>query len=1105
MLRGGLVVALALMLGWAPAPLAAQATGTLVGTVRDAASQRPLEAVQVYIGGTGIGALTNAAGRFLLLNVPAGQHSLVAELVGYRAGAQTVTVGAGSSVVADFGLDQTAISLEQIVVTGAGIATEKRKLGNTIATLDVASVDNASISDFSQMIAGREPGVVAIASSGATGEGASIKIRGSASLSQSNEPIIYIDGIRVDRQVVSLSGTGNPSRLDDIPPESIERVEILKGAAAATLYGTEASNGVIQIFTKRGRAGAPQFTAQADWTAVQPNMGRIEPNADFLGRLCTTEVAGDGRDLDCTGAANATRLSAAQARMQSRFGITPQPYEVFQSNTFDDVLGMGFGQTYSASVSGGSDAFQYFVSGRFANEDGVLTHETAFPAVEGIEPETDTNRRAGITSNFTIIPSSVVRIGVSTLYSDMKQHTPDNGNNIYGVFSSMLMSQLRLATPQAETGPGSNYYGAPTFGTTREFTYQLNNSASSHFAGSTTIGFTPTDVFRLDGTFGVDFTSDDRVFLSPYAYNVDGFTTNNVNGQRTVSEDRSREITADLKGSLIHNFGDNIENTFLFGGQGFLRQRQSAGGQGNTFPGPGLEDLDALANQSADETWNRVTQLGGYLQDQVGIADWVFLTVGGRWDANSAFGEDFSTAFYPKVSASIVPSQGLDWTNETLSTFRIRGALGKSGLQPDAFAKFTTFDPAPSVQGPGVQPNNLGNAALQPEVSTEWEVGAEFGLFNDRWSVDATYWDRTVSDALVPRQFSVTGGFVDEQLVNIGELAGKGVELNVRGTLLQREGFSVNVFANTAYMKEEITDMGGAPPLKSGGSYDRYHNYLVEGFAPGAFFGATMADVGAGNVPLNVLTPVGGACVVPTEAEALAYFAVPRNPSSFKPIAVGNSDFGTPDGGFASNNCGSGLTQSYQGKPTPDYSGAFGFNMAFATNFELSTLFDYKWGVQISDLSGAFRRANPVIGRNIPRSAELDAILRNPASSAQQRLDAAVEWGSTMEALAPMPGLNQAYDANQIRFRELSLTYRIPSDIVEGWGLSTATINLGGRNLALWMPGSDYPGMDPETNTIGRCNGGTGQTATDCNFLAGTEGWGIPLPRRFTFSTRVTF
>ena len=133
MFRGGLVLALALMLGWAPTSAAAQTTGTLVGTVRDAASRRPLEAVQVYIDGTGIGALTNAAGRFLLLNVPAGEHTLLAEMVGYRSGALTVTVSSGESAVADFGLDQTAIALDQIVVTGAGIATERRQLGNTIA------------------------------------------------------------------------------------------------------------------------------------------------------------------------------------------------------------------------------------------------------------------------------------------------------------------------------------------------------------------------------------------------------------------------------------------------------------------------------------------------------------------------------------------------------------------------------------------------------------------------------------------------------------------------------------------------------------------------------------------------------------------------------------------------------------------------------------------------------------------------------------------------------------------------------------------------------------------------------------------------------------
>ena len=1086
------VMALGAMFAWAPAPVTAQATGTLVGTVRDAATQRPLEAVQVYIGGTGIGALTNAAGRFLLLNVPAGEHPLVAELVGYRSGTQTVTVGAGESVVADFAMEQTAITLDQIVVTGAGVATEKRKLGNTIATLDASTLDNAPIADFSQMIAGREPGVVSLPSSGYTGEGAKIRIRGSASLSQLNEPIIYVDGIRVNRDAVDANnGQGNPSRLDDIPPEAIERVEILKGAAAATLYGTEASNGVIQVFTKRGRSGAPRFTAQADWSGISVPTNRIDPVADYIGRDC--------EEIDCTGADDAATIAEIQGRMQSRFGVSPQPFEAFQQDIIPESFSTGFGQTYSASVTGGSDAFQYFVSGRYQSENGPYNLQQNFPDDPNLEASDDTNRRAGFTSNFTIIPNQKVRIGVSTLYSDMDHQTPDNGNNIYGAFSSMLMTQLRRATDQAELGVfGSNYYGNPAFATTRENMYQLNTVKSSHFAGSTNIGFTPTDNFRLDGTFGLDFTSDDAVAFRPYAWNVDGFSGSTPDGNRSVDEYRTREITADLKGSFISNFTDNIENTFLFGGQGFLRQRQDAGGNGDTFPGPGLETLEALANQTTSEEWTRVTQLGAYIQDQVGINDWIFVTLGGRWDANSAFGEDFSTVFYPKISASFVPSQGLGWQSDLFSTVRFRGALGKSGLQPDAFAKFTTYQPRTSEVGPGVGPDNLGNDALKPEVSTEWEIGAELGMFNDRWSVDATYWDRTVSDAMVSRQFSVTGGFTAEQLVNIGELVGQGVELSIRGTVLQQEGLSLNVFANTAYLKEEITDLGGAPPLKAGGSYPRYRNFLVEGYTPGAFFGSQVIDEIP--IPLNILDPgTDGSCTIPTEAEALAYFSQPRSPSDFKPLAYGNSDFGTPSGEAASNNCGSGLLDTYLGSPNPDFAGSFGFNLAFAQNFEFNTLFEYKQGIQNQDLSGMFRRANATIGRNTPRAAELGATLADPASTAQQRLDAAVAWAREVEGLSPMSGMNGIFDSSLIRWREVSLTYRVPADLVEGWGLSTATINLGARNLHMWVFG-DYTGMDPETNVLGRCNSGL-----SCNFLNSTEGWSIPIPRRFTLSTRVTF
>ena len=1090
---GGLC--LALLAGFAlTTGASAQTTGSVVGRVTDAASGRPLEAVLVKIDDSPFGVLTNASGGYLIPQVPAGEYTIRATRVGYRENEATVTVTAGGTAQHDIPLEHTAIALDELVVTGAGVVTEKRKLGNTIATINTAAVENAPVSDFSQLIAGREPGVVALPSSGYTGEGARIRIRGSASLTQLNEPIVYVDGIRVDRSAVqNFNGQGNPSRLDDIPPESIERIEILKGAAAATLYGTEASNGVIQIFTKRGQAGAPRFTAQVDVTGISVPTNRILPMADFAARACSSP--------GCTGAGDNETLAATIQQMSNRWGGSVQPYTPVVRDLVPDLLTTGIGQAYSGSVSGGSESFQYYVSGRLTNEDGPYDAARNFEAVPGIEPETDTNRRASVTSNFTVMPSDKLRIGVTTLFSDMEHHTPDNSNNIYGVFSSALMMQLRRARICTEADGAdciNNQYGQPAFATLRENMYQLNFVNSQHFTGTVNAEYTPIDNFRLSGAFGIDFTSDDAVSFRPYRWNVDGFSGSTPDGSRNVNQDRSRELTADLKGSYVFNT-DRIENTFLFGAQGFLRTRESAGGSGRDFPGPGLETLSALGSEGSYESWLGVTQIGGYLQDQIGWDDWVFVTVGGRWDANSAFGAEFSTAFYPKVSISMQPMRAMDMASETLSTFRLRSALGKSGLQPGAFDKFTTFSSQGSEAGPGVRPANLGNEALRPEVSTEIEVGTELGFLNDSWSMEATYWTRKGTDVMVARQFPVTGGFTQTQLDNIGQMSANGVELNLRGSLIQQEGLSVNLFANTAYEYQQIDSMGGAPPLKTGGTYPRYRNYLVEGYAPAAFFGAKLAGSDLAEIPLNIVSPVGGECVAPTRQQALEYFSQPRDPSSFKPLAIGNNGFGDPNGKLASHNCGSGLLDSYLGKPTPDFAGSFGFNIAFAGNFEINSLFEYKLGHQVQDLSGMFRRANGFIGRNTPRSAELYSTMVNPSSSAEQRLDAAIAWAQEIEGLSPMSGMNGIYDADWLQWREFSLVYRIPTSFVEGWGLSTATMNLGARNLKLFMFG-DYPGMDPEGNVLGRCNGGL-----SCNFLDSTEGWGIPVPRRVTLSTRVTF
>jgi TonB-dependent starch-binding outer membrane protein SusC len=277
-----------------PGAALAQASGTIEGTVVDAGSRRPLAGAQVTViasqaGGvlaTQAGAVVGASGQFRIVGVAPCARQVRARLLGYAAVVRSVEVTAGQTSRVDFELQQSAIELSAVVTTGTGGAmVEQRKLGNTVATVEAPAV--APIATFSEMLQGREPGIVALPSSGLTGEGARIRIRGNASMSQSNEPIVYVDGVRMDAGggfgvgFVGTGGGGHPSRLDDIDPNSVERVEVLKGAAAATLYGTEASNGVIVITTKRGSVGSPRWTFLVEHAGSQYPASRVEPQWGF--------------------------------------------------------------------------------------------------------------------------------------------------------------------------------------------------------------------------------------------------------------------------------------------------------------------------------------------------------------------------------------------------------------------------------------------------------------------------------------------------------------------------------------------------------------------------------------------------------------------------------------------------------------------------------------------------------------------------------------------------------------------------------------------------------------------------------------------------------
>src|SRR5947199_99068 len=263
------------------------------------------------------------------------------------------------------------------------------------------------VTNFSEMLAAREPGVSVLPSGGLTGEGARIRIRGSASLSQPNEPIVYVDGIRVDRSggfgdFVGTGGGGNPSRLDDINPEAIERIEVLKGAAAATLYGTEASAGVIQVFTKTGSRGSPRWDFMSEQGIVADPKNRYEDNWGFA------RYANLG---DCVARLPDTTSTQSDCRGQPPFsdalsqfyGTTVTTYTPFSRPFFKSLLETGYNSNYSGSVSGGTPSVTYYVNGRYARENGPWGGRNLGPAQ-------DLDHSAQGSASLVLLPTSNVKI-----------------------------------------------------------------------------------------------------------------------------------------------------------------------------------------------------------------------------------------------------------------------------------------------------------------------------------------------------------------------------------------------------------------------------------------------------------------------------------------------------------------------------------------------------------------------------------------------------------------------------------------------------------------------------------------------------------------------
>lgn len=972
------VIAIAVCITISPDAVFAQdETGTVQGEVLDARTGQGLSGVQVHVVGTGLGLLTDARGRFILLRVPVGEREIELQRIGYRTRRETVQVSGGATTQLNVQLQESAVAMDALVVTGTPAATRRVEIGNALTQLDASAIrEHAPVSSLSEMLQSRSPGVRIQERSGMVGAGSDITIRGGSSLGLSNRPIIYVDGVRVDNTTDTgprNTGAGTPSRLDDIAPEHIESIEIIRGPAAATLYGTEASNGVIQIITRRGTPGAaPTVNATIRQGAVWlPN-----PSELFEANYA---VLPDGSVLE----QNLILEEEAAGR---------------------DIFRTGHLQTYGVGVQGGADRLAYFVGGEFENTEGYI-------------PNNDVER-LGVRANLSVSLSDKMDLEANYGNTRSTIHlAPEGFSGNFGI-----IPMIEFGDPRNRDTRLRGFSAAPPEATrTISLISDVDRSTLSFQAQ-----YRPWSWLSTRLTAGTDVANEINSSLYPRQPDgADHFFGGRGLGEIAVDTRRARTNTLDLSGSAQLDVSPALRSTTSAGFQFFGRRTDIAGAFGREFPAVGVSTVNAAAVTRASETWVENTTVGAFVQQQLGFNDRLFLAAAVRGDDNSAFGEQFDAAIYPKVSMSWLLSdesflRDVDFVDE----LRVRAAWGQSGLQPDAFAAIRLYAP---ITGPGevatLTPGAIGNPDLGPERGEELELGLDGSVLNDRLDLSLTFFDGKTKDAILTRQVPPSTGFGGTQFVNIGELSRSGLELQLNVRPIRRPRLAWTLGTSFTTLSNRIEDLGGLPPIVTGYRQTQAH---VEGFPIGSFFSRRII-----------------------QAE--------RDPSTGDIISM-QCDGGTgPEGryrrpGGAAVPCTE-APQIFFGEPGPGTEGSVYSTLDFLGDF---TLF----------LNLGFAREYRK--QNVTRSARTFVFQTSR------------EWVDLREG----DPIVQAYvdnnmrifsmeDADFVRLREISLSYRIKPGLLGRFGASGASLTLAARNLATW---TNYTGLDPETRSSSQPWGNTDQT-----------------------------
>jgi len=1004
--RGALLLVLAIV---SPFALTAQqATGTVSGRVTDASVGRGLPDVAVLVTGTRIGTLTGPNGEYTISGVAVGARTLTIRRIGYQPTTETVTVVPGATATADVALHVSAVNLSEVVVTGTGTATEKRKVGTNIATIDSSLISRAQATTVDQAMQGKIPGAQITQNSGSPGGGGiSVRLRGVNSFISGSDPLYIVDGVIVDNesgQLADLGGRSNPqNRLADLNPDDIEHIEIIRGAAAAALYGSRANNGVVQIFTKRGTSGKPRFTSTTRWGTSQ--------------------------------------LRAQQPFNFYPFDVNGLPITRF--NYQDDIFHRAPSWEQDVTVEGGSDQTRYFISGNFANEDGIMrsTSSRRTGARVNLQQQLTPTLVANVTSNYINTNNEVQAFGEQ---------------NDYGIMGSLF-----FAPTNVDFRPVNGVYPLPpALGTNPLLAIDRirNPQSIERFIGSTKLTWTPITNLLFDYTIGLD--------------NV-GFTQNQfvprnaVLGTAPLATGRSQSV---VENNRIVN--QDALSSFTWRPMGPFEMRTTAGlnytsqrVRITSATANGLAPVGDLVSAgsifSAAQSDVQLRTLGFYGQHELAFRDKLFLNAAVRWDASSTFAPSERWQAFPKFSASYVV---IDNRPGALNNLRLRSALGWAGSQPgilNAYSQFVSFTQLPFAGRPGfVNDVTFGNPNLKNERAREWELGADVGFLGGRVSTEATYYNRLVSDLLFFRPLPTSTGF-SRQFFPIGTMSNKGLELLLRTTNIDNPNLQWTSTMTYAHNKNLVESLNIQDFQSAGG----YPNRIRAGEPAGVFYGSYAAR--------NCQT---GALLLDSLGR---YRRSNQTADMGATLAIREA--------LSGGNCNDSLNKVI-GDPNPKWMGSFLNEFTLAKRVRVRALLDGVFGNKIMNLST--RAQNAGIASN-SKSYERELLPYGDPRKLPPGFNARTQ------------GIFEYWieDGTFVKLRELSASYTLDAPGVRRYFRDGVDLTLSGRNLAVW---TNYSGYDPEINLFGTNAGGIGSvqtTSADRGFDFG----GYPIPRVWQLSARITF